>query len=225
MSRNLYNTVLMRPRIYLTMELGMTTTVLLIRHGQTDSNVTGYYMGWSNEDMNEVGYTQARHLSSRLARLPIVSVYTSPLRRAYATALILAEPHKLEPKALDDLIEIRLGEWQGLHMGEIERRWPELWRQWRIDPSGLTLPNGESLTEVTHRAIRAFNRIVGANQGRQSVIVTHDVIVKVLVAHVLGVTNAIYRKFEISNASLSVVRISNSSYQLVVLNDTSHLGG
>ena len=52
----------------------MTTTVLLVRHGQTYSNVTGYYMGWSDEGLNEVGYT-------------------SPLRRARVTAAILAEPH------------------------------------------------------------------------------------------------------------------------------------
>ncbi len=201
----------------------MTTTVLLVRHGQTDSNVTGFYMGWSDEDLNEVGYTQARCLSSRLASLPIASVYTSPLLRAYATAAILAEPHKLEPKVLDDLTEIGFGDWQGFHMDEIKLRWPELWQQWRIDPSGVTMPNGESLSEVTERAIRAFQRIVGANRGKQAVIVTHDGIVKVLVAHVLGVSNSIYRRFEIRNASLSAIRVFNSSSQLVTLNDTSHL--
>ena len=201
----------------------MTTTVLLIRHGQTDSNVTGFYMGWSDEDLNEVGYTQARRLSSRLASLPIASVYTSPLRRAHATAGILAEPHKLEPEVLDDLIEIGLGDWQGLHMDEIRLRWPELWQQWRIDPSGVTMPNGESLSEVTERAIRAFGRVVGTNRGKQAIIVAHEVIVKVIVAHVLGASNSIYRRFEISNASLSVIRVINSSSQLAMLNDTSHL--
>ena len=109
----------------------MTATVILVRHGQTNSNVTGFFMGWSDEDLNEIGYTQARRLASRLANLPIASVYTSPLRRAYATAAILAESHKLELKVLDDLIEIQLGDWQGLYANEIKRRWPELWQQLR----------------------------------------------------------------------------------------------
>jgi len=204
------------------MELKMTTTVLLVRHGQTDSNVTGFYMGWSNEDLNEAGYTQARRLSSKLTSLPIASIYTSPLRRAYATAAIVAEPHQLEPKVLDDLIEIRLGDWQGLHMDEIKRRWPELWQQSRIDPSELTMPNGESFKEVTQRAIRAFGKIVRSNQGKQALVVTHDVIVRVLAAHVLEVSNSIYRKLEINNASLSVIRVVNGRYQLVTLNDTSY---
>ncbi len=201
----------------------MTTTVLLVRHGQARSNVTGFYMGWSDEDLDDVGYTQARSLSSRLASLPIASVYSSPLRRTYTTAVILAKPHGLELEVSDDLIEIRIGDWQGLHMDEIRQRWPELWQQSRVDPSGVTMPNGESFKQVTERAIRIFNRIVAANQGRQVVIVTHDIIVRVLVAHVLGVPNSIYRRFEINNASLSVVRILNGKARLITLNDTSHL--
>ena len=181
------------------MELEMTTTVLLIRHGQTDSNVTGFYMGWSDEDLNEVGYTQAHILSARLAGLPIALVYTSPLRRAYTTAAILAEAYEHELEVLDDFTEIQLGDWQGLHMDEIKRRWPELWRQWRTEPSEITIPNGESFRQVAERAVQAFERVVGANRGKQVVIVTHDIIVRVLVMHVLGVSNSIYRRFEINN--------------------------
>ncbi len=201
----------------------MTTTVLLVRHGQTKSNVTGFYMGWSDEDLNDVGYTQVRCLSSRLAGLPIASVYTSPLRRAYNTAAILAEPHQLKLKVFDELTEIQLGDWQGLHIDETKRKWPELWQQSRIDPSELTMPNGESYRQVSERAIQAFERVVQASWGKQAVVVTHDAIVKTLVAHVLGVSNSIYRRFEINNASLSMIRVINSSYHLITLNDTSHL--
>ena len=203
----------------------MTTTILLVRHGQTESNTNGFYMGWSNEDLNDVGYTQARSLSSRLASLPIASIYTSPLRRTYTTAAILVKPHGLELKVLDDLVEIRLGEWQGLHMDEIKQRWPELWQQSRIDPSELTMPNGESFKQVTERAVQAFEMIIAADQGKPAVIVTHDVVIRVLVAHVLGVPNSIYRRFEINNASLSVIRVVNGNAQLIALNDTSHLEG
>lgn len=201
----------------------MTTTVLIVRHGQTESNTTGFYMGRSDEDLAEVGYKQVRRLSSRLARLPITSVYTSPLRRAYATAAILAEPHELEPRVLDNLIEIDLGDWQGLHMDEISRRWPELWQQWRNDPSEVVIPNGESLTKVTERAIPAFHRIVETNRGKQAIIVAHEVIVKVIVAHVLGAPNSIYRRFDISNTSLTAIQFIDDKPRLIELNDTSRL--
>ena len=203
----------------------MTTTVFLVRHGQTDPNINGLYVGWSKDDLNDIGYTQAHSLSSRLASLPLSSFYASPLRRTCTTASILAEPHNLEVKILDDLIEIRLGDWQGLYMDEIERRWPELWRQSRTDPSELTIPNGESFQQVTERAVRAFETVVGSNQGRQTVIVTHDIVIRVLVAHVLGVSNSIYRKIEVKNGSLSMVRVADGKAQLITLNDTSHFEG
>jgi broad specificity phosphatase PhoE len=205
------------------MEDKMTTTILLVRHGQTDSNISNFYMGWSSEDLNEAGYDQASRLSSRLSSLPVNSVYTSPLRRAYTTAAILAEPHGLKPAVMDDLIEVNLGDWQGLYATEIERRWPEVWRQWRTDPSSVTVPGGESFTQVTERAIRALHRIVASNRGEITAIVTHEVIVKVLVAYALGAPNHIYRRFDINNASLSVVRITGDQYWLAGLNDLSHL--
>jgi probable phosphoglycerate mutase len=202
----------------------MTTTVLLVRHGQANSNVTGYYMGWSNEDLSEIGYTQVRSLASRLASLPIASVYSSPLQRTCTTATILAKPHGLEVETSDDIIEIQIGDWQGLHIDEVGQRWPELWKQSRIDPSEITLPNGESFQQVTERAIRGFDKIVAANHGKQVIIVSHEIVVKVLVAHALGVSNSIYRRFEINNASLSAIRVIDGKARLATLNDTSHLG-
>ncbi len=200
----------------------MTTTLILVRHGQTRSNTTGYYMGWSDEDLNDVGHSQVQRLSSRLANLPIASIYSSPHQRTRTTAAIVAKPHRLDVEFSDDLIELQLGDWQGLHMDEIIQRWPELWRQSRIDPSDVTMPNGESFQQVTERAIRIFKKVLAANQGKQVIMVTHDIVVRVLVAHVLGTSNSIYRRFEINNASLTVVRVINGKALLTTLNDTSH---
>jgi len=203
----------------------MTTTVFLVRHGQTEPNITGYYVGRSNEDMNELGYAQVRNLSPRLAKLPIASIYSSPLRRTMNTARLLAEPHKLEPVVLDDLIEIYLGDWQGRHRDEISQKWPDIWQQSRIDPTDVTIPNGESFQQVTGRAVRAFNRMVTENAGQQALAVTHDVVIRVLAAHVLGTSNSIYRHMEINNASLTIIRVEDDRIRLVTLNDTAHLDG
>ncbi len=201
----------------------MSTTVLLVRHGQTKSNITGYFMGWSNEDISDPGYAQVRSLSSRLAKFPIATIYTSPLKRAMNTARILAEPHKLELNVLDDLTEIGLGDWQGLHRDEVSQKWPEIWRQSRIDPSAVTFPNGENFQQLTERAVRAFNRIVADSTNRHTLAVTHDAVIRVLAAHVLGTSNRIYRHMEINNGSLSVIRVEDDRMRLVTLNDTAHL--
>ncbi len=202
----------------------METTILLVRHGQTKSNVFGFYMGRSDEDLDETGYAQARRLASRLASQPITAVYTSPLKRAHTTAAIIAEPHDLELTTLDGANEIDLGDWQGLHMDEVRQKWPDTWNQSRIDPSGITMPHGESFSQVATRAVRTFDSLAASGNGTL-VIVTHDIIIRIIVAHVLGVPNSIYRRLEINNASLNVIRVADGKRVLLALNDTSHLSG
>ena len=201
----------------------MATTVYFVRHGQTDSNANGIFMGWSDEDLNESGYTQVRCLFSRIASIPITSIYTSPLKRAYTTATILAEPHNLEPLVLYDLIEIRLGDWEGMHMDEVKRTWPRLWQEYEYEPATVTFPNGESYNQLTERAARAFHIAIEANQGGHIVIVTHRAVIRVLIAHVLGISNSVHRRFDVDNASLSVIEIGDSYSQFIELYNTSHL--
>jgi len=202
----------------------MITTLLVIRHGQTDSNTNGYYMGWSQEDLNQKGYEQVQLLSNRLADEEIDAIYTSPLKRARTTAETVAKPHNLGLTEMDDLIEINLGDWQGLHASEIVKKWPDMWQQSRIDPSVLSWPNGESFAEAVHRSVYAFQSIVTANQGKLVAIVTHDIIVRIMAMHVLGVSYSTYRRMEIGNASFTKIVVTDGKKQLVTLNDTSHLG-
>ena len=201
----------------------MTTTIYLVRHGQTNSNVTGYYMGRSEEDLNNTGYAQAHHLSSRMASFHLDAVYASPLLRTQTTAGIIAEPHNIMPQTLEELTEIGLGEWQGRHLDEIRKSWPEMWQQTRIDPSDVEFPGGESFRQAAERAAKAFRIVADASPNQTSVIVTHDIIVRTIVSHVLVVSTSIYRRIEINNASLSMVKIESGKMHLINLNDTSHL--
>jgi broad specificity phosphatase PhoE len=201
----------------------MTTRIILVRHGQTESNRTGFYMGHSSEDLNKTGYSQAQRLSAKLTELPIASIYTSPLRRTFSTASVIAQPHKLEPTPVSDLIENYPGDWQGLHKDEIIHKWPEIFQQWLTDPTAVTLPNGEKFEEVAERAIHAFGTILESNEGKHIIIVTHEIIVKVLVIHALDAPSSIYRRFDIDNASISSMRIINNRINIETLNDTSHL--
>ncbi len=201
----------------------MATTILLVRHGQTNHNKVRFITGWGEEDLNDTGYEQARKLSKRLAGSPISSIYSSPLKRTLSTARTIAEPHGLELQILDDLIEVNLGDWQGQYDEDVRKKWPELREQSLLDPSNISIPNGESFDQLTERSIRALETVLSANPDGQVIIVTHDAVIRVLVAHVLEVSNSIYRKIEINNASLTVVGIGFGKKQLLTLNDTSHL--
>lgn len=197
--------------------------MLLVRHGQTEWNVNGRYMGWTDEDLSEEGVRQAERLARRIAKWPISEVFSSPLKRAVRTAEIVAGPHSLLVQRLEDLGEMRIGSWEGMFAGEIAAKYPHLWKVWRTNPRDFQMPGGESLATVRERAVRAFGRIMEGSEGRMVLAVTHDVIVKLLVAYCLDVSTDIYRRLEVSNASLTVIEYAGDKHRLRVLNDTGHL--
>jgi broad specificity phosphatase PhoE len=200
----------------------MLTNIYLVRHGQTHSNAAGFYMGWSNEDLNQTGKEQVEKLAARLAPLPLKALDCSPLQRTLTTARIIAGPHNLEIKAIDGLKEIDLGQWQGLHEREIERRWGQLWKEWRTDPSMTLIPGGESFVQVSDRSVRALKMIIEENDGKDILIATHEIIVKIMVMYALGAPSSIYRHFQIGNASLSLIWARDGRRWLITLNDRSH---
>ena len=202
----------------------MRTTLLLLRHAQTTSNVDGRYMGSMNEDLSEEGIWQASRLADRLRSWPIAKIWSSPLLRAVHTAEALARSRGLPTEQDGDLTEIDIGDWQGMFGTEIALRYPDLWKTWRTDPASFQAPNGESLVQVQHRVVVAMDRIASAMQDQMAALVTHDVVIRSLVAHCLGVTTSVYRRLEIANASLTVVQETGGRWRLRLLNDTGHLG-
>ena len=60
--------------------------LILIRHGQTDSNKRRTYVGWTDVELNEEGIRQARNLKEKLKNLSVDKIYSSPLKRARKTA-------------------------------------------------------------------------------------------------------------------------------------------
>ena len=202
----------------------MPSDIFLVRHGRTHSNVTLSQMGRSGEDLDSEGLIQAQKISDRLASFPIASIYSSPLQRALSTAGKIAASPNLKVQVLEDLTEIEFGEWQGLNVGDIETRWPDLWKQWRRDPSQMKVPGGESFEHVASRVSRALGTVMAQNPEANSLIVTHEIVIKMVIIQVLEAPLSIYRHFVVGNASLSLVRVHHNLPQVITVNDQFHLG-
>src|SRR5207253_11138819 len=55
--------------------LAPVTTILLVRHGETDWNRERRWQGHADPPLNETGRKQSRELASRLLELPLAAVY------------------------------------------------------------------------------------------------------------------------------------------------------
>lgn len=203
----------------------MTTTVYLTRHGQTEWNSQGRMMGWADEDINALGRTQAGRLARRLAKLPLDAVYTSPLKRAVTTGAIIGRSHGLAPQPLPGLIEINYGDWEGLYRKEVAAKWPEADRRMMENPAGLVIPGGESYDQLEVRVTGAFSEAVNREPGKNILLVSHQGILKVLVAKLLDMSYRDWNKFEVQNTSFTWLTVTNGHVHLITLNDLSHLKG
>ena len=72
------------------------TTIMLIRHGDTDWNVEEIFRGRVDVELNEIGVKQAELLAKHLTDERIVAIYSSPLKRALKTAETIAKPHSID---------------------------------------------------------------------------------------------------------------------------------
>jgi broad specificity phosphatase PhoE len=147
----------------------VATTILLVRHGETDWNRERRFQGHADTPLNEAGRAQAAALADALVNDGLTAVYTSPLQRASETAAIVASRLGLDVKPLEALREIHVGDWQGLTVDEVKERHPELgdWR-WR---SGW--PGGETYDELSARVVPALVGLADEHPDERILAVTH----------------------------------------------------
>jgi len=149
----------------------VATTIVLVRHGETDWNRDNRFQGHADPPLNDTGRAQARSLASELSAQSYAAAYTSPLRRAAETAAILADELSLEPVADPALKEVDVGSWSGLTRTEVEERFPAGFARW-LD-YGHGWDDGETYGELGARVVSGLARIAARHDGGDVLAVTH----------------------------------------------------
>jgi 2,3-bisphosphoglycerate-dependent phosphoglycerate mutase len=147
------------------------TTLLLVRHGETDWNFERRWQGHADPPLNETGRLQSRALAEALSGRQVDAVYTSDLERARETAGIVAERLGLAVHVDARLREVDVGEWSGLTTDEIDARYPEGVR--RRAAGGTGWVRGESYEALGVRVREALLAIAAAHPGGEVLVVTH----------------------------------------------------
>ena len=100
----------------------MTVRLILARHGETDYNKHGLALGRADIPLNDTGHRQAECLRGALVGTGLSAVYASPLVRARATAEAIGSAHGLDVQLDGGLIEMDVGEVEGLTFPEVAQR-------------------------------------------------------------------------------------------------------
>jgi len=199
-----------------------TTYLLLIRHALNDYVKEQRLAGWTpGIHLNEEGQSQAQALAQRLAGLPLAAIYASPLERAVETAQPLAQAHSLPVQICESLGELRIGDWTGRLLKELEKE--EMWPIVQVYPSGARFPGGESMRETQARMVAALDTIREQHAGQTVAIVSHADPIKLAVAYYTGLHLDLFQRLNISPASVTALAFHRFGPQLVVLNHTDSL--
>ena len=181
-------------------------TIVLVRHGENDWSKKNKLAGRiPGVHLNEVGHQQAHAVAQRLAALPIKAVYSSPITRCVETAAYIADTHSLTIHHVSELVEVDYGEWEGRKIKKLAKL--PLWRAVQFFPSRARFPQGEALRDVQHRAIRAIEEIAGRHEKEIVVIVSHADLIRLVLAHYLGVHIDSFQRLVIAPASASIISL------------------
>ncbi|MEM7113549.1 MAG: MSMEG_4193 family putative phosphomutase [Chloroflexota bacterium] len=200
------------------------TTIILVRHGENDWVKKHRLAGWIPDiHLNENGRKQAQAAAERLSHLPIKAIYTSPVTRCVETADYLAQATNIDPVHLEDVGEVRYGEWEGKKIKSLAQK--PLWRVVQFFPSRMRFPKGETLRGVQARAIDALETLCEQHPEDTIVIFSHADLIKLVVAHYLGVHIDLFQRIVISPASSSVLMLppSGAGVRVLRVNDDGPL--
>jgi probable phosphomutase (TIGR03848 family) len=202
-------------------------TLILARHGRTTANTGGVLAGRTKGVLlDEQGELEAQAAGERLAGLPLAALVTSPLERCRDTARAInaAQPTTLTVTRERGLLECDYGAWTGKPLKALAKE--RLWKVVQEHPSGAAFPDGESMAQMSARAVAAVRRwdaAVEADHGPDAawVAVSHGDVIKAIIADALGMHLDAFQRLVVDPGSLSVIRYTPHRPFVVSVNSTA----
>lgn len=180
-----------------------TTSIALVRHGETDWNIVGRLQGSSDIPLNDVGRAQARRAAVNLATASWDRLVSSPLSRATETADIIGHVVGMHRTAdYDDLAERHFGHAEGMSGWEAGVYWPD-----------GRFPGAESIEELAARGRDRLDRLAHDHPGESILAVAHGGIIRAILETVTG-----FPAPRIANAGVSMLQHDGSEWTVRTVN-------
>lgn len=187
----------------------------LIRHGETNENKNGVYLGVSNPVLSDDGINQSLDLRRKLNNTNINKVYVSPLERCIQTSNIIFV--NKESEIVDNFKEINFGNWELKSYKEISEEYKEDFQRFINDYECFEFPNGESFRQFYSRVVDSFEEIKSRKE-ESIAIVAHEGTLRSIICHILGLGMKGFYKFKFYHGYYSKVQVYENDCQIEYLN-------
>lgn len=130
--------------------------ISIFRHGLTDANENGVYIGKTDLPLSDAGREALQDKYDQLDYPKVQRVYSSPLERAVQTAEIIFPDREIV--IVDDLREMDFGVFEGLPAEELVHL--DSFKKWLKGGLDNPPPNGETLRSMMLRCYSALNLMI-----------------------------------------------------------------
>lgn len=197
--------------------------LVLVRHGESNWNRTGLVQGWRDPHLSTHGENQTKLLARKLSANHFKAIYSSPLRRAYQSAKILAAALGVSIKTCEGLKEMHLGKWEGKPLKRIEQEYPGMPSRWFERPTGVKIPGGESIASFRKRVITTLDEIRERHHDENIIVVAHGGVISIYLVHLLGMDPDRIWRIPLKNAAITTLIFDQDRVNVANFNDTCHL--
>ena len=191
----------------------MVATIFLIRHCETDSNVSQVPQGVRDVPLNERGIKQSEQLALWASEQKFDRLFSSTSSRAHDVAQMISEKIDIDVEADVRLCEFDQGIFDGMPLEKIRNKYPEFIQSWRNDdPSNLRMPQGETFLEVQQRMIEVCEEIALKNNGANIAVMSHNLAIKSALCFGIDIPLIKFRNITVDLASCSVISIEPNQW-------------
>jgi probable phosphoglycerate mutase len=203
----------------------MTLRLYLLRHGQTAMSRANVFCGRGlDPELTPEGTAMAEAFAAAYASQPWTAIYASPLARAVATAMPLANAIGKPVERRPDLAEIDYGLWDGLSTEAVDAQWHDEYERWTADPAWNPPTRGETAIAIGQRMTGVIEEIIDAHLDGNVLVVSHKASIRVLLCALLGVDVGRFRyRFGCPVGSVSIVAFGAHGPLAEAVADRSHL--
>lgn len=153
--------------------------IYVVRHGETNENISKMMQGNMDTELNDAGRKQAYDLVKKVASCDVDLIFSSPLKRAYDTAKIIAQGKRI---VVDERLKSRNhGEFQG-----ISRNGINLKDYWNIKKN-IRYEKAESVRDLYDRIVSLLMDIKRYYPDKKVLLVTHSGITRILYYYFNGI--------------------------------------
>jgi len=195
----------------------------ITRHGETLWNTQKRMQGHNDSPLTELGIMQAESLAGALKDVEFEAAYSSSSRRALQTARIIVGDRDVPVVPMDGLMEINLGVWEGLVSSEVERLYPDEFKNFWEYPHRYTPVGGESFGALVDRVGRTLETLTRRHNSGNLLVVTHAVTLKAITTYIeKKEIKDLWTGAYMKQACLNLLECEDGKWNPVVWGDVSH---